>query len=183
MWFNRKRFDNLRKLFRKEQLSCFYPGANHFDLSALSGTKSGTVFYFTLPNKIFRTMHLMKNGSTSQPKQYPQHVLDEFDSLISKKLDEAQLEFASLSERLRELNENGSSNLLTESADAVALEELNLLMSRQRALIQNLSNALVRVRNKTYGICKATGQLIPVERLRAVPHTTLSLEAKNKRVA
>ena len=128
-------------------------------------------------------MHLMKNEPEENPTHYSQQVLDEFDALITRKLDEAQEEFNSLSERLNELNENSSANQLTDGADAVALEELNILLSRQRVLIENLSQALVRVRNKTYGICRETGQLIPVERLRAVPHTTLSLAAKNRRVA
>ena len=128
-------------------------------------------------------MHVMQNDKTQNPKHYSQDVLDEFDALISKKLSEAQEEFDALTGRLKELNENASSNMLTDSADAVALEELNLLLSRQRMLIENLTNALVRVRNKTYGICRATGELIPIERLRAVPHATLSVEAKNRRVA
>ena len=128
-------------------------------------------------------MHIMKNESEGKPKHYPQNILDEFDALIVRKLDEAQEEFNSLSSRLNELNENSSANQLTDGADAVALEELNILLSRQRILIENLSNALVRVRNKTYGICRETGELIPVERLRAVPHTTLSVAAKNSRVA
>lgn len=125
----------------------------------------------------------MKGNENAKPTSYPQHVLDEFDTLISRKLEEAQEEHNALSERLNELNENSSANLLNESADAVALEELNLLMSRQRTLIENLTGALVRVRNKTYGICRETGELIPVERLRAVPHATLSIAAKNRRVA
>ncbi len=128
-------------------------------------------------------MHIMKNGPEEKPTHYPQHVLDEFDTLITRKLEEAQEEFNSLSDRLNELNENSSSNMLTDGADAVALEELNMLLSRQRILIENLSGALMRVRNKTYGICRETGQLIPVERLRAVPHATLSVAAKNRRVA
>jgi RNA polymerase-binding transcription factor DksA len=125
----------------------------------------------------------MENNTEEKSKHYPQHILDEFDTLITKKLDEAKDEFNSLSERLNELNENSRSVLLTDGADAVALEELNILLSRQRILIENLSNALVRVRNKTYGICRDTGDLIPVERLRAVPHTTLSFAAKTRRVA
>lgn len=128
-------------------------------------------------------MHVMNNEKDKNPKHYPQHVLDEFDLLITKKLEEAKEEFNSLSSRLNELNENATSNLLTDGADAVASEELNILLSRQRILIENLSNALVRVRNKTYGVCRDTGELIPVERLRAVPHTTLSFAAKNRRVA
>jgi DnaK suppressor protein len=128
-------------------------------------------------------MHLMKNGHNENPKNYPQHVLDEFDTLISKKLDDAHEEFKSLSDRLNELNENSNSNLLTDGADAVAVEELNMLITRQRSLIENLSNALLRVRNKTYGICHDTGELIPIERLRAVPHTTRTIAAKNRKVA
>jgi len=125
----------------------------------------------------------MKKETDVNQKHYSQHVLDEFDVLISKKLQDAREEFNSLSDRLNELNENSNSNLLTDGADAVAMEELNILMSRQRVLIDNLSGALFRVRNKTYGICHDTGELIPVERLRAVPHTTRSIGAKNRKVA
>jgi DnaK suppressor protein len=128
-------------------------------------------------------MYMMNDQETVKARSYSQPVLDEFDALITKKLDEAQDEYNALSDRLKELNENTSANLLNESADAVALDELNLLITRQRILIENLSNALVRVRNRTYGICRETGELIPVERLRAVPHATLSVAAKNRRVA
>jgi DnaK suppressor protein len=128
-------------------------------------------------------MEVMNDNVTEKHTHYSQDVLNEFDILISRKLHDAEDEYQALSGRMKELSENSTNNMLNESADAVALDELNMLLSRQSTLIDNLTQALVRVRNKTYGICRETGELIPVERLRAVPHATLSVAAKNRRVA
>jgi DnaK suppressor protein len=68
--------------------------------------------------------------------------------------------------------------MLEDGSDSLAKEEAGQLASRQRKFIDQLENALVRIENKTYGICRVTGKLIPKERLRAVPHTTQSIEAK-----
>ena len=69
--------------------------------------------------------------------------------------------------------------VLEEGANTLSKEETTRLAQRQLKFIQGLQAALVRIENKTYGICRETGKLIPAERLRAVPHATLSIEAKN----
>src|SRR5262245_46241306 len=79
----------------------------------------GTEFLSAVKSKNL-TMHIMKNNTDKNPKHYPQHVLDEFDALITRKLEEAKEEFNSLSERLNELNENSRSVLVTDGSDAVA---------------------------------------------------------------
>lgn len=124
---------------------------------------------------------MLKKENDLTLKSYPQNVLDEFDELITKKISEARAEYDSLAERLEEISENVAGNLLENSAEAVSLEELRISLARQKMLLENLNNALIRVRNKTYGVCRETGELIPVERLRAVPHTTLSIDAKKNR--
>jgi RNA polymerase-binding transcription factor DksA len=70
--------------------------------------------------------------------------------------------------------------VLEEGANTLNKEEVGHLAQRQMKFIQNLQAALVRIENKTYGVCRMTGKLIPKERLRAVPHATLSVEAKNE---
>ena len=73
---------------------------------------------------------------------------------------------------------NITSKVLEDGAETSQKESLNELAARQQKFINNLNNALIRIKNGTYGICKVTGKLIPKERLRAVPHTMLSIEAK-----
>ena len=68
--------------------------------------------------------------------------------------------------------------ILEDGSDTLAKEEAGQLAARQKKFIEQLENALIRIENKTYGICRVTGKLIPKERLRAVPHTTQSIEAK-----
>ena len=74
----------------------------------------------------------------------------------------------------------GLENVLEDGADTAEKENLSQLAARQQKFINNLENALIRIKNGTYGICSVTGRLITKERLRAVPHTTLSIEAKLK---
>lgn len=116
--------------------------------------------------------------------RYSDEELAEFKTLIQTKLDEAMHEF----EYLRGVVMNGDDNdvadtsptfkVLEEGAGTRDKEEAARQAERQRKFIQNLQAALVRIENKTYGICPVTGKLIPKERLRAVPHATLSVEAK-----
>ncbi|MBL7812614.1 MAG: TraR/DksA family transcriptional regulator [Bacteroidetes bacterium] len=116
--------------------------------------------------------------------RYNDEELLEFKEIILKKLDSAREEFTTLQKSLRDGNENGTdstnNNYLTldDGADTFEKENLTQLAGRLMKFIQNLEAALVRIENKTYGICKTTGQLIPKERLRAVPHTTQTIEAK-----
>jgi len=116
--------------------------------------------------------------------RYSDSELQEFRELIMKKLNVAREEFTTLQKNLRDGNENGTdstnNNYLTldDGADTFEKENTTQLAARLMKFIQNLEAALVRIENKTYGVCKTTGKLIPKERLRAVPHTTQTIEAK-----
>lgn len=116
--------------------------------------------------------------------RYSDQELLEFKDIINNKLAVAREEFQTLQKNLRDGNENGTdstnNNYLTldDGADTFEKENTTQLAARLMKFIQNLEAALVRIENKTYGLCKTTGKLIPKERLRAVPHTTQSIEAK-----
>lgn len=119
--------------------------------------------------------------------RYTDEELQEFKVLIEGKLAKAMEEF----EYWRAVVAGGDSNdasdtaptfkVLEEGAGTQNKEEAARLAERQRKFIQHLQAALVRIENKTYGICRATGKLIPKERLRAVPHATLCVEQKETR--
>jgi DnaK suppressor protein len=119
---------------------------------------------------------------TEENKRYGDADLLEFKELILKKLESARDEFNKLQRQLQNPNENAPEEhkYLTMEDGAVTFEKenMNQLAARQRKFINNLEAALVRIENKTYGICRVSGQLISKERLRAVPHTTLSIDAK-----
>jgi len=116
--------------------------------------------------------------------RYSDDELQEFKNIILQKLSSSRVEFTTLQKSLKDGNENGTdstnNNYLTldDGADTFEKENTTLLAARLLKFIQNLEAALVRIENKTYGVCKTTGKLIPKERLRAVPHTTQSIEAK-----
>ena len=120
--------------------------------------------------------------------RYSREELIEFEDLITEKLNNARKEVAFIKETLSRRNDSGtdntasSSKLLEDGADTAEKESLNQLASRQLKFIQQLENALIRIKNGTYGVCIATGKLIPKERLRAVPHTQHTIEAKNQRI-
>lgn len=119
--------------------------------------------------------------------RYSDEELQEFKAIILKKLEKARDDY----EHLRAAITHSTSNdvedtsptfkVLEEGASALSKEESGQLAQRQYKFIQNLEAALVRIENKTYGVCRVTGKLIPKERLMLVPHATLSVEAKNKR--
>jgi RNA polymerase-binding transcription factor DksA len=115
--------------------------------------------------------------------RYNDAELLEFKELIEKKLEIARVEFDFISNQISDLNGNNSDrdggDLMDDSNKQVELEMLNNMELRQKQFIQNLENALLRIRNKTYGICTVTGQLIDKNRLRLVPHATKSIEGKN----
>ncbi len=119
--------------------------------------------------------------------RYTDEELEEFRLLIAQKLDSAKAEFRTLQGNLKDGNENGAdstnNNYLTldDGADTAEKENLNHLAAHQLKFIKSLEAAMVRIQNKTYGICKTSGKLIPKERLRAVPHTTQTIEAKLKK--
>ena len=120
--------------------------------------------------------------------RYSREELIEFEDLITEKLNNAKKEVAFIKETLSRRNDSGtdntasSSKLLEDGADTAEKESLNQLASRQLKFIQQLENALIRIKNGTYGVCIGTGKLISKERLRAVPHTQHTIEAKNQRV-
>lgn len=121
--------------------------------------------------------------STEKLRYSPQE-LAEFKQLILEKLAVAQAEFESLRATVMGTDGNDTSDCsptfkaLEEGANTLGKEEAARLCERQRKFIISLQNALKRIENGTYGICFKTGKLIPKERLRAVPHATLCIEAK-----
>jgi len=117
--------------------------------------------------------------------RYSDDELDEFKELILRKLAEAREDLDLLKGSLSHNDDHGTDdtgrtfNMMEDGSDTLSREEVAQLASRQEKFVANLQSALVRIENKTYGICRATGKLIQKERLRLVPHATLSIEAKN----
>jgi len=117
--------------------------------------------------------------------RYSDNELQEFRELILGKLKEAQEDLDLLRGSLSHSDDHGTNdtgrsfNMMEDGSDTLSREEIAQLASRQEKFIANLQNALIRIENKTYGICRVTGKLIQKERLRLVPHATLSIEAKN----
>ncbi len=117
--------------------------------------------------------------------RYSDSDLAEFKELISGKLEEAYNDYDLLKKSLSNSDNNGTDDtspsfkMMEDGSDTLSREETAQLAGRQEKFINNLKAALVRIENKTYGICRVTGKLIPKERLRLVPHATLSIEAKN----
>ncbi|MBC6109116.1 TraR/DksA family transcriptional regulator [Pedobacter frigidisoli] len=122
----------------------------------------------------------------SNKTRYSDSELQEFKELIQDKLRSSKEELNSLTTSLSNPNANGTEDTsgayktLEDGSATMEKEQINQLAARQKKFIDNLENALVRIENKTYGVCRETGKLIPKERLRAVPHATLSMEAKLK---
>ncbi len=124
-------------------------------------------------------------GTKKQKKtKYSTKELTEFEVIINDKLSKAHNELNILKNSLSRNNDTGTdatagtSKVLEDGAETIEKENLSQLAARQQKFITNLENALVRIKNGTYGICIKSGKLISKERLRAVPHTTLSIEAK-----
>ncbi|MDR2627803.1 MAG: TraR/DksA C4-type zinc finger protein [Dysgonamonadaceae bacterium] len=120
----------------------------------------------------------------AEKTKYSDAELEEFRAIILEKLDTAKKDYELLKSVLMNADGNDVTDtsptfkVLEEGAATLSKEEAGRLAQRQMKFIQNLQAALIRIENKTYGICRETGKLIPKERLRAVPHTTLSIEAK-----
>ena len=120
----------------------------------------------------------------SDKTRYSDEELQEFKELILQKLEKAQNEYDSLRSLINNTDGNDTADtsptfkILEEGAATLSKEEAGQLAQRQKSFIQHLQNALIRIENRTYGICCVTGELIPKERLRAVPHATRSVEAK-----
>lgn len=120
----------------------------------------------------------------SEKTKYSADELVEFEDLINQKLAKAKDELHALRDGLtRNVGDDSGATLssvktLEDGADTAEKEQLSQLAGRQQKFINNLENALIRIKNGTYGICIDTGKLISKERLRAVPHTMHSIEAK-----
>jgi RNA polymerase-binding transcription factor DksA len=125
-----------------------------------------------------------KKIEEKEKTRYSDADLLEFKQLILSKLEVAKDEFGKMQKSLQNPNENGDENTsnqyltLDDGASTFEKENLNQLAARQKKFIDNLEAALIRIENKTYGVCRVTGKLIQKERLKAVPHATLSMEAK-----
>ena len=123
----------------------------------------------------------------AEKTRYSDEELEEFREIINEKLRLARRDFNSMMEQLRNTDGNGIEDTsptyqaLEEGSASQSKEEIAQMANRQQKFIQGLEAALVRVENKTYGIDRITGELIPKERLRVVPHATLSVESKNAR--
>lgn len=123
----------------------------------------------------------------TEKTRYSDEELQEFKDLILSKLQTAQAEYDNLCASLRNSYGNDVADtsptfkVLEEGASTLGREETARLAERQRVFINHLNSALARIENKTYGVCRATGRLIPKERLRAVPHATLSIDPKTGR--
>ena len=122
----------------------------------------------------------------AEKTRYSDAELEEFREVINMKLAKAMKDYESLKSAI--MNNDGNDvtdtsptfKVLEEGANTLSKEEAGRLAERQMKFIQHLQAALIRIENKTYGICRETGKLIPKERLMAVPHATLSVEAKTK---
>jgi RNA polymerase-binding transcription factor DksA len=115
-----------------------------------------------------------------QKTRYSDKELEEFDQLIDQKLIVAREQLEFYLKQLEDMAENPDNKIkgLDDGLSTLESERVSSLASRQQKLIQHLENAKIRIKNKVYGICRETGKLISKERLRAVPHATLSIEAK-----
>ena len=118
--------------------------------------------------------------------RYSASDLDEFKELIEQKLELAREDLRQLRSSMSHKDDNSTEDtsptfkMMEDGSETMSREETAALASRQEKFIVNLENALLRIKNKTYGICRVTGKLIPKERLRLVPHATLSIEAKQR---
>lgn len=119
-----------------------------------------------------------------EKNRYSESELKEFEALILDKIAKAKNELSELKRSLQKGGDSGeditnnSTKVLEDGADTLEKENMNQLAARQQKFINNLENALVRIKNGTYGICIDTGNLISKERLKAVPHTMHSIAAK-----
>lgn len=124
-------------------------------------------------------------AAKAEPTRYSDKDLQEFHELILSKLAQAKSDLDELKQSLSHEGDNSTDDtsptfkMMEDGSDTMSREEVAQLAARQEKFIQSLENALLRIKNKTYGVCRVTGKLIPKERLRLVPHATLSIEAKN----
>jgi RNA polymerase-binding transcription factor DksA len=117
--------------------------------------------------------------------RYSDAELEEFRKIIQEKIDKAQEQLELIESAYKNDSNNGTDDTsptfkaFDEGSEVMSKEANSQLAIRQEKFIRDLKNALIRIENKTYGICRVTGKLINPERLKLVPHATLSIEAKN----
>ena len=122
----------------------------------------------------------------SVSKRYPDRELKKFKQIILEKINSAKDDLKLLRDSYSNASSNGTDDTYSsfksfeEGSETLSKESNTLLAARQEKFIRDLQNALIRIENKTYGICRETGKLIDKKRLVLVPHATLSIEAKNK---
>lgn len=125
-----------------------------------------------------------KDDNVPVKNRYSDEELQEFKDIILAKLDKARKDLKLLTEAYTNSNEHDTNDtsptfkVLEEGYNVLSKEENSRLAARQQKFINSLENALIRIENKTYGVCRVTGKLISKERLRSVPHATLSIDAK-----
>ena len=132
-----------------------------------------------MPSKTLKA----RDNAQKVKTRYSATELEEFRVLIEQKLEQARKELNYHLAQLTDMADNPDAKIkgLDDGIGTAENERLSIMAARQQKLIQHLENALVRIKNKVYGVCRSTGKLIPKERLRAVPHATLSIEAKQNR--
>lgn len=118
--------------------------------------------------------------NATEKKFYSRAELDEFRNIINQKLEESKLEHKRLAESLRDFGSSSadSINFTEYGNESREKEQVEILMARQAKFIDKLEKALIRIENGSYGVCRVTGELIPKERLRIVPHATTTVKAK-----
>ena len=121
--------------------------------------------------------------SSTEKTRYSDTELEEFDALIDDKLEKAKQQLEFYMNQLAELAESSDAKIrgLDDGIGTAESDRITSMAARQQTLIKHLENAKIRIKNKVYGVCRETGKLISKERLRAVPHATLSIEAKQSR--
>ena len=121
-----------------------------------------------------------------EKSRYSDAELEEFKALINQKLIDANIDYSLLIGSLSHNDDHGTDdtgrafNMMEDGSETLSREEVAQLAARQEKFIQSLQAALIRINNKTYGVCRIKGTLIPKERLRLVPHATMSIDAKNE---
>jgi len=143
--------------------------------------------WFLIKFTTFRLRNL-KFKIMAEKNRYSDEELNEFKQIILQKLEKAKEDYELLKSAITQSESNDTQDtsptfkVLEEGAATLSKEEAGKLAQRQLKFIQHLQAALVRIENKTYGICRESGKLIPKERLRAVPHATLSVDAKENNI-
>jgi RNA polymerase-binding transcription factor DksA len=136
------------------------------------------------PQHVSSSSENKSSSGFSSGVRYSDQELQEFKSMILAKLDESRKMYEQLKETLSLKSDHGTDDtsptfkLIEDAGDMLNKEEMSQYAIRQLKFIKQLENALIRIENKTYGICRVTGKLISKERLRSVPHSTLSIDAK-----